>query len=90
MGFGIKKLTTLDTGCITLYFVKKLKLTLLCVKFIVFWGRARADPGRQDQLVPMGCANTKNVKPWFEPNILFFRGRVRADPRRQDWDPPKI
>ena len=35
-------------------------------------GRVRADPRRQDQLVPMGCANTKIVKPWFEPNILFF------------------
>ena len=57
---------------------------LVCVKFIVFRGRVRADPGRQDQLAPMGCANTKIMKSWFEPNTSLFRVRVRADPRRQD------
>ena len=57
---------------------------LVCVKFIVFRGRVRADPRRQDQLVPMGCANTKIMQPWFEPNISLFRARVGADPRRQD------
>ena len=57
---------------------------LVCVKFFLFRGRGRADPRRQDQLVLMGCANAKIMKPWFEPNISLFLVRVRADPRRQD------
>ena len=57
---------------------------LVCVNFFVFRGRGRADPRRQDQLVLMGCANAKIMKPWFEPNISLFLGRVGADPRRQD------
>ena len=48
-----------------------------------FRGRVRADPRRQDQLVPMGCAHSKTMRPLFVPSI-FFWGRVRADPRRQD------
>ena len=44
----------------------------------------RAGPMGQNQLPPMGCANTKIVKPLSGRNILFFWGRVRADPRRQD------
>ena len=47
-------------------------------------GRVRADPRRQDQLVPLGCAHTKIMRAWFVSNLLFFGGRVRADPRRQD------
>ena len=43
----------------------------------------RAGPRRQDQLVPLSCAHTKIMRPWFVPNI-FSGGRVRADPRRQD------
>ena len=50
--------------------------TVVCVKFIVFWGRVRADPRRKDQLAPMGCVNAKIVKPWLEPNISFFWGRA--------------
>jgi len=49
---------------------------------LFFWGRVRADPRRQDQLTPLGCAHPKIVRLWFAS--IFFWGRVRADPRRQD------
>ena len=47
-------------------------------------GRVRADPRRQDQLVPMGRANAKNCETLVCVKFIVFWGRAPADPRRQD------
>merc|ERR1711966_397884 len=58
--------------------------TCVCDEYIFFRGRVRVDPRRQDQLVPMGCAqaqtevsqpmgcaHTKIMRPWFVRNLYF-------------------